>query len=72
MMPRAARTLQRLTFEGPQLALFGPDRPGSRRLFLRVERTAELRARTSEFDPVADSAGRKLMHCEKLTGLAAR
>jgi len=33
------------------LALFGPDRPGWRRLFLRVKRTAQLRARTSEFDP---------------------
>ena len=26
------------------LALFGPDRPGSRRLFLRVKRTSQLRA----------------------------
>src|SRR3954466_15135032 len=33
------------------MALFGPDRPGWRRLFLRVKRTDQLRARTSEFDP---------------------
>ena len=37
------------------LALFGPDRPGWRRLFLRVKRTAQLRARTSEFDPTETS-----------------
>jgi len=39
----------------PLLALFGPDRPGWRRLFLRVKRTAQWRARTSEFDPKADA-----------------
>src|SRR5258705_9715032 len=33
------------------LALFGPDRPGWRRLFLRVKRTAQLLTQTSEFDP---------------------
>src|SRR6266446_9136464 len=38
------------------MALFGPDRPSWRRLFLRVERTAQLRARTSEFDPEQKSA----------------
>src|SRR2546426_2665859 len=32
------------------MALFRPDRPGRRRLFLRVKRTAQLRA-PSEFDP---------------------
>jgi hypothetical protein len=35
----------------PELALFGPDRLGWRRLFLRVKRTAQLRTQTSEFDP---------------------
>jgi hypothetical protein len=33
------------------LALCGPDRPGWRVCFLRVKRTSQLRARTSEFDP---------------------
>jgi hypothetical protein len=33
------------------LAPFGPDMLGWRRLFLRVKRTAQWRARTSEFDP---------------------
>ena len=32
-------------------APFGPERPGWRRLFLRVKRTDQLRARTSENDP---------------------
>ena len=40
----------------PLMALFGPDRPGWRRLFLRVKRTAELRTQTSEFDPFQKSA----------------
>src|SRR5439155_5275324 len=35
----------------PLLALFGPDRPGRRRLFLRVMRTSPLRAPKSESDP---------------------
>jgi hypothetical protein len=39
----------------PPLALFGPDRPGWRCLFLRVKRTSQLRARTSEFDPTRTS-----------------
>jgi hypothetical protein len=41
-----------LVMECRLVALFGPDRPGWRRLFLRVKRTAQLRARTSEFDPM--------------------
>jgi len=37
----------------PVLALFGPNRHHRRCLFLRVKRTSQLRARTSEFDPKA-------------------
>jgi|EndMetStandDraft_5_1072996.scaffolds.fasta_scaffold30753_4 hypothetical protein len=37
--------------ERPKLALFGPDRPSRRRLFLRVKRTSGLRAPKSENDP---------------------
>jgi hypothetical protein len=44
--------------ECPELALFGPDRPGWRRLFLRVKRTSQLRTQTSEFDPEETSPGR--------------
>jgi hypothetical protein len=35
----------------PFMALFGPDRPDWRRLFVRVKRTFQLRTQTSEFDP---------------------
>ena len=37
--------------ESPLLALFGPDRPGWRRLFLKVQGTSQLRAPRSENDP---------------------
>ena len=33
------------------MALFGPDRLGWRRMFLRVKRTSQLRAPKSENDP---------------------
>jgi hypothetical protein len=33
------------------IGTFLPDRPGWRRLFLRVKRTSQLRTQTSEFDP---------------------
>ena len=36
---------------GPLLALFGPDRPGLRRLFLGAKPTSLLSVRTSQFDP---------------------
>jgi hypothetical protein len=44
------------------MALIGPGRPGSRRLFLRVTRTAKLRARTSEVDPGANILGAAPMY----------
>jgi hypothetical protein len=43
------------------MALFGPDGPGWRRLFLKVKQTAELRALTSEFDPGCVKTGRGLV-----------
>ena len=45
----------------PVVALFGPDRPDWRRLFLRVKRTSQLRTQTSEFDPTETSS---LITCE--------
>jgi len=41
----------------PHMALFGPDRPGWRRLFLRVKRTSQLRAPKSENDPSEHGSG---------------
>jgi hypothetical protein len=41
-------------------ALFGPDRPGWRRLFLRVKRTSQLRAPKSENDPELTSRAKEV------------
>ena|SRR5882724_4751789 len=56
----------------PLLALFGPDRRGWRRLFLRVQRTSQLRAPKSEKDPKRTKRQHSRLTSASTTGPARR